>query len=102
EPLRREVEGGVPADFLAVGSPTAKGAPQPVRILVQILQGHCLRADVALAEDVLVVATNGEDPLAVDLNGQAAHCLAQRAGPEVRMGSHEFASYLQSQGGYSR
>ena len=46
-------------------------------------KAHGLRADVAAAEDVGLVTADGEDPVPVDLDGEAAHRLAQGAGPEM-------------------
>ena len=88
EPLRRQVEGGVPADLLPGRSAAAQGVPQPIGVLVQILQSDGLRTDVPVAEDVLLVAPDGKDAVPVDHDGQPAHRLAERAGPEVGGGGH--------------
>ena len=83
EPLRGQVEGGLPADLLPIRSAPAEGPAQPVRVLVQILQRDRLRADVPVAEHVVFVTANREDAVSVDRDGKPAHRLASE---HVKMG----------------
>jgi hypothetical protein len=76
EPLRGQVEGGLPADLLPIRSAPAQGPAQPVRVLVQILQCDRLRTDVPVAEHVVFVAADREDAVSVDRDGKPAHRLA--------------------------
>ena len=58
-------EGLVPADLDEDAVPLDQRAAQPVRVLVELLQGRALRADVAVAEHVVAVAADADDLLAV-------------------------------------
>ena len=83
QPTRHLVERLVPADLLpAVAAPPDR-APQAVGVVVDVLERHRLRADVAAAEGIVLVAANGEDALAVVLDGDAADGFAEGADPEV-------------------
>src|SRR6185295_11621043 len=78
---RDELEGVVPRDLLEPsGGVPAHGPPQPVGVVVDVRDGHPLRADVAPGEDVVVVAAHGEDAVVLDLEPEPAGRLAERAG----------------------
>ncbi|MNN41757.1 hypothetical protein D3C81_1558960 [compost metagenome] len=77
-------EGFVPLDRQPFAAGTAHGLAQPVRVVLDVLQGHGLGADVAATEAVLGVALDGEDAaaavfLVLGLDGQAADGLAEMA-----------------------
>ena len=55
-----------------------------VGVVVQFAERGALRAEEALAPHIGAVAAHPRDPVAVGLDLQAAHRLAQRAGAEVR------------------
>ena len=59
---------------------------QAIRIFVQRLERGTLRADVAAAERVVVIAADRSDPPALGLDRQPTHRLAERAGAVVRHG----------------
>jgi hypothetical protein len=59
---------------------------EPVRVLVQRLQAMRLRAQEAAAEDVVLVAADGDDVAARGFDGEPAGRLAERTGAEVRLG----------------
>jgi hypothetical protein len=58
EVLRHLVKSLVPSDLLPTMSSAAHGIFQPVRIIVNILQSNCLRADIASAERVVLVTAD--------------------------------------------
>ena len=70
--------------------PSPRGAPlgtaQAVGVLVEVLEGDRLRAEVAAAERVVLVAADREDVGAVRLDLDAAHGFAEVAGAEVGAG----------------
>jgi len=78
------VEGGVPRHRHEVRAHAPHRGAQPVGIVVELGQRRRLGADVAAAERVVVVAADRDDPLALDLDRDAAHRLAEMTGPEVR------------------
>ena len=55
---------------------------QPVGVLVQVLQAGRLRADEAVAEDVLLVAADLDDLAPVERHLEAAGGLAERTGAD--------------------
>lgn len=57
--------------------------PEPVRILMDILERDRLGADVPAAEWILLVPADREDLVAPDANLDTAHGLAEVAGPVV-------------------
>ena len=61
---------------------------QAVRVLVYVLQGHGLGADVAAAQRVVLVALDRGDLIAFGLDDQPADRLAQVAGPVVPLAAH--------------
>ena len=74
-------------DELAVAADERRG--QPVGVLVERLQALRLRADEAVAEDVVVVAADRDDLVAAHRHGEAAGRFAERAGAVVdRLGRH--------------
>ena len=58
------------------------GLSEAVRVFVQVLERRAFGAHEALAEGILLVATNVEDVVAVQGHVQAAGGLAQGAGVE--------------------
>jgi len=80
KPVGNLAKGLVPAD----GFPPITGAPhgvsQPVRVLVDVLESQRLGADVAATEWVLVVTLDAGDGAVFNLDGDAAHGLAEVAG----------------------
>ena len=89
------VQGLFPADFLplAVRGLLDRGA-QPVRVLVQVLEGHRLGTDMAAAEWIVLVAPDGDDLVAFRFNDDPADGLAQVAGPVVPLTAHTLASMV--------
>jgi hypothetical protein len=84
QPVIDEGERLVPArGAMAVAVPDHRRA-QAVRVLVQLLERRALGAHEAAAEDVLRVAPDRDELVAVERQLQAARGLAQRAGPERR------------------
>ena len=76
-----QIERLVPGDLLEVACRVATHRPaQPVRVVVDVGNGDALRADVALGEDVVVVAAHGDDAIVLDLELEPAGRLAERAG----------------------
>ena len=53
---------------------------EPIRIFVQLLEGRTLRADEALGEHVVLIATDPLDRTVLDLDLQTTRRLAERAG----------------------
>ncbi|MNH25358.1 hypothetical protein D3C79_853470 [compost metagenome] len=77
ELLRGQFEGFLPADRLPAVSDALVWRTQAIRIVLDILQGHRLGADMAAAEAVLGVALDRSDArggigFVGDLQGQAA------------------------------
>ena len=77
------VERLLPGNLLPAASDATYRSCQPIRILIQVFQRGCFRAHISSAEDVALVAANRYDVLAVDLDLEAAHRLAQVAGAVV-------------------
>ena len=67
---------------------------QPVGIVVEFGEAGALRADEALAEDVVAVAAGAGDPAVVDGQRQAAGGLAERADPQGCPGLGSCAVHL--------
>jgi hypothetical protein len=78
----------VPADLHELPVPLHERAADPVRVLVELLERGALRADVALAEDVVLVAADAGDLLpfgtVLQRDLETAPGLAQRARAERR------------------
>jgi len=53
---------------------------QAVGVLVEVLQRRGLGADIAPAQRIALVALDPDDPLSLEVHGDAAAGLAQRAG----------------------
>ena len=69
-------------------SPTRRtGCFKRSGIVVQVFEGRRLRADVSAAEDVVLVAADRHDLIAVDLDLDAAHRFAEVAGSVVGGGA---------------
>ena len=75
---------------------------QAIGVVVQVLERGRLRADVALAEGVVVVTADGADALALHLDAEPAHGLAEVAGAEVDPGLGHDASDPSSGAGLPR
>src|SRR5690606_52649 len=90
EPALDLGEGLGPVDLDEPAAPAHPGSPQPVRVLVVVLEGRALGADEAVAEHVRPVAPAAGDALLAGGTRQRdlepAPGLAQRAGPEGRPG----------------
>ena len=79
------VQGLVPADrHPAIGSAFHRMA-QAVRVVVQVLQGHGLGADMAFTERVVLVATDGQNLVTSVLDLDTAHGFAEIAGMIMRL-----------------
>ena len=89
----RQAPGGLlqrllPADLLPFGAHAAQRTAQPVRILVQVLEGDRLGADVPAAEHVVGVSADGPHDTVLDVHRDAAHRLAQVASAKVPLRAH--------------
>ncbi len=69
--------GLVPADRLPLIAAAAHRVAQAIGVVLDVLQGDSLGADMAAAEAVEGVALNRKDTLAFGLDGQAADGFAQ-------------------------
>ncbi len=79
------VQSVIPADrHPAVGSALHRVA-QAVWVVVQVLQGHGLGADMAFAERVVLVATDGQNLVTAMLDLDTAHGFAEIAGMIMRL-----------------
>ena len=79
------VQGFIPADrHPAVGGAFHRMA-QAVRIVVQVLQGHGLGADMAPAKWVVLVTPDGQNLIAAMLDLDATHGFAEIAGVVMRL-----------------
>jgi hypothetical protein len=78
--LGRQVEGLLPRNGLPLGAPSPQRSAQPIRIFVQVAESDGLRADVAPAQRVELVAANGADPPLLQLHLDAAARFTQGAG----------------------
>src|SRR3546814_4013241 len=74
------VERFVPAHFHPLVANALLRLTQPIRIFVQILQRHCLRADVAARQGIRIVAADRHDVSVAHAELKAANGLAQIAG----------------------
>ena len=81
--LRDEIEGLVPPHLDPLVADAPHGPAQAVRIVREVLQGHALGAEISLAEGVGGVASDLDDPVALDRDLQAAGRLAEIAGAVV-------------------
>jgi hypothetical protein len=79
EALGGQVERLVPADLREAVADLLERVAQPVGVVLQLGEGHALRADVAAAERILLVAADLEHPLAVVLDLEPAERLAEHA-----------------------
>ena len=96
QPRGQQVEGLVPADRLPLVADTAHRLAQAVRVVLDVLQGHRFRADMATAEAVLGIALDRQDMAAVvavlGFDGQAADGLTQVTGTVMEGLGHGLAS----------
>ena len=72
---RRLAPGAVDAD---------ERAPQAVRVVVEVRERRGFRTDISLAERIVSVSADGNDPVAVDLDRDAAGGFTEGAGQEVQ------------------
>jgi hypothetical protein len=80
EVLRYLVKSFVPPETLPTVRSAADGILQPVFIIVQILQGDGLRADVPAAERVVFVTADVETLVGLNSDFDAAYRFAEIAG----------------------
>ena len=80
EVLRYFVKGFVPPETLPTVRSTTDGILEPVFIVVQILQGDGLRADVPAAERVVFVTTDVQALAGLNSNFDATNRFAEIAG----------------------
>ena len=78
--LGDQLVGLVPADGLPLFAAAAHGVAQAIGVVLDVLQRHCLRTDMAAAEAVEGVALDRKDALAFGLDGQTADGFAQMTG----------------------
>src|SRR5690554_559306 len=78
-----QVEGLVPAYFFPAGGGFSNRPAQPFRVFMQILQRHRLRANMAPAERVVVVAFDSGNLAVLNLDSHATHGFAKVAGAVV-------------------
>ena len=83
QPARDLGVGLVPGRLDEAAVALDQGLAQAIRVVLQVFQRHRLRAQVAVAEHVLLVAADGDDarlrPVPDTVRAQAAAGLAQRA-----------------------
>ena len=79
EVLRYLVKGFVPSDALPTVRSVADGIFEPVFIIVKILQGNGLRADVPAAERVVFVTADVETLIGLNSDLDAAYRFAEIA-----------------------
>ncbi len=72
-----------------VGCGPTHGLAQAIGIVMQRRQRNALRASVALGERIVAVRPRRQHAGVLDLEGQAAAGLAERAGPEDQLGGHK-------------
>ena len=84
EQLLAAGEGLVPRDLAPLVAVAHHRRPQAVGVVVELAERRALGAEVALAPHVGAVAADAHDALALGLDLEAAHGLAQRAGSKVR------------------
>src|SRR5262249_9988516 len=70
--------GFVPRDLGPSGRRTPHRAPEPIGIVMELLEPVRFRADEAARERIVGVAANGDDGLALDVQRQAAGRFAKR------------------------
>src|SRR4029453_7248934 len=85
QPRRHLVICLVPRDLLPLAPPASHRPPQPIRIVIELLQAVRLRTDVAARERIALVATHRENRLALDLNGEPACGLTEWTDPMNRL-----------------
>lgn len=76
--IGREGDRFVPAERLPTIADPAHRALQAIGIFVQVLQRKGFGADVTAAEGVTLVATDGDHPIALDVDLDSTHRLAER------------------------
>jgi len=84
EVLRYLVKSFVPSDALPTVRSAADGIFEPVFIVVKILQGNGLRADVPSAERVVFVTADVETLIGLNSDLDAAYRFAEIAGAVMR------------------
>jgi hypothetical protein len=77
--LRHLVESFVPADALPALMSAADGVFEPVFIIVKILQGNGLRADVPSAERIIFVPADAQMVVVLDSDFDATYRFAEVA-----------------------
>src|SRR5258705_11379347 len=80
EVLRYLVKSFVPSDSLPTVRSAANGILEPVFIVVQILQGDGLRANVPAAERVVFIAADVQTLVGLTADLDAAYRVAELAG----------------------
>ncbi len=75
-----------PRDLFPARRRTPHRAPQAIGILVDVLEGDGLGADVPAAQHVLAIGLDGQHGAAAMLDDDAAHGLAQGAGAVMQAG----------------
>jgi len=86
EQSRRDlVVGLIPTDGVPAVRRAPHRLPQPVRIVIQLLEAVGLRADVAVREWIVLVAAHRENRVALDLDREAAGGFAE--GTDARDGT---------------
>ena len=74
-----EVEGLIPADALPTRGSTSHGIAQAVRVVVQVLPGHALGAQVSPAHGIVAIPADAGHTIGLDGDLQAARRLAEIA-----------------------
>src|SRR5262245_3232896 len=97
EPRRALVDGFVPADLCPRVAGALERAADSVGVVVEVLEGDGLGADVAAAEGVIVVAADAEDLAVLVLDGDTAVGFTEAAGGE-RGGRHGARSNVHASG----
>jgi len=82
-PVRHFGERLVPGNRHPAITDAADRLLQTIGIVVEVFECRRLRADVALAEDIVVVATYREDLFPLELDFDSTHRLAKVAGTAV-------------------
>ena len=93
QPLGHQGKGFIPGNRLPLAAHPQHGLAQTVRVVLDVLQGHCLGADMAATETVQGVALDRGDRQATvfglgGFQGEAADGFAQVAGTVVESLGH--------------
>lgn len=76
-------DGLVPSHLGEARGRAPQGTAQPVRVFVDVLEGHRLRADVAVAQGIGFVSANRQHAVAFGFHDQPADGFAQVAGADM-------------------